>query len=169
MPIWLDTRGKSNLGTGVCARCGIKMSLTELLPDPNYPGLRVCSYDRDNLDPYRLPARRQDVIALPFARPDTPLGLNYSAAVPVPVYANQIDGIGTILPAAPWQPNNGYQKGASITPTNIDNQNNLDPQQWLICTGAGTSGSAPPVWPMVAGVPVTDGSVTWLSIDIYPA
>jgi hypothetical protein len=46
------------------------MSIEDLYPDPNSPGLRVCLYDRDELDPYRLPARQPERISLPFVRPD---------------------------------------------------------------------------------------------------
>jgi hypothetical protein len=46
------------------------MSLDDLYSDPNYPGLRVCKADLDDLDPYRLPARQPDRIVLPFVRPD---------------------------------------------------------------------------------------------------
>jgi hypothetical protein len=74
MSIYLDTRGLSNLGIGVCDRCSRKMSLTELMSDPNSPGLRVCKEDLDQLDPYRLPPRQPDTITLPFVRPDTPIG-----------------------------------------------------------------------------------------------
>ena len=47
------------------------MSLDDLYSDPNYPGLMVCLVDRDQYDPYRLPARQPEVISLRFARPDT--------------------------------------------------------------------------------------------------
>ena len=73
MPVFLDTRGKSTLGIGICGRCSRKMSLDELYSDPNYPGLRVCKEDLDEYDPYRLPARQPEVIALRYPRPDTPL------------------------------------------------------------------------------------------------
>lgn len=73
MPVFLDTRGNSTLGIGICGRCSRKMSLDDLYPDPNYPGLRVCSDDLDQYDPYRLPARQPEVIALQYPRPDTPL------------------------------------------------------------------------------------------------
>jgi hypothetical protein len=73
MSIYLDTRGRSTLGIGLCARCSRKMSLDELFSDPNSPGLRVCREDLDNLDPYRLPPRQPDNITLPFVRPDLPL------------------------------------------------------------------------------------------------
>lgn len=70
MGIYLDTRGRSTLGIGICGRCSRKMSLDDLYSDPNYPGLMVCLEDRDEYDPYRLPARQPEVISLRFARPD---------------------------------------------------------------------------------------------------
>lgn len=73
MPIYLDTRGRSTLGIGICGRCSRKFSLDELYSDPNYPGLRVCQDDMDEYDPYRLPARQPEVIALRYPRPDTPI------------------------------------------------------------------------------------------------
>jgi hypothetical protein len=76
MSIWLDTRGLSTLGIGLCDRCSRKMSLTQLMSDPNSPGLRVCREDLDQLDPYRLPPRQPDTIVLPFVRPDSPLYSN---------------------------------------------------------------------------------------------
>ena len=70
MPRFLNTRGNTTLAIGICGRCSIKMPLADLLPDPNYPGLRVCRVDVDELDPYRLPARQTERITLPFVRPD---------------------------------------------------------------------------------------------------
>ena len=81
MSIWLDTRGLSVIGIGLCARCSRKMSLTELFSDPNSPGLRVCREDLDQLDPYRLPPRQPDNITLPFVRPDTSLATDPSGLV----------------------------------------------------------------------------------------
>jgi hypothetical protein len=52
------------------------MSLDELMPDPNSPGLRVCEIDRDQFDPYRLPARQPERITLNFPRPDVPINTN---------------------------------------------------------------------------------------------
>jgi hypothetical protein len=49
------------------------MSLEDLMPDPNSPGLMVCRKDLDELDPYRLPARQTENITLKFTRPDLPL------------------------------------------------------------------------------------------------
>lgn len=45
------------------------------MPDPNFPGMRVCKDDLDNFDPWRLPARQTENIALRFPRPDTNIAL----------------------------------------------------------------------------------------------
>ena len=74
MGIYLNTLGRSTLAIGICGRCSRKFSLDDLYSDPNYPGLKVCLEDRDEYDPYRLPARQPEKIALLFARPDTPIG-----------------------------------------------------------------------------------------------
>ena len=73
VPVFLDTRGRSTLAIGICDRCSRKFPLEELQPDRNFPGLRVCRADRDEFDPYRLPARQPDQITLRFCRPDVPL------------------------------------------------------------------------------------------------
>lgn len=70
---FLDPSGQPTFGIGICARCSRKMLLSELMPDPNYPGLMVCEADRDDYDPYRLAPRGEDKIILPFNRPDTPI------------------------------------------------------------------------------------------------
>lgn len=81
MAIWLDTRGRSTLGIGICDRCRRKMSIEDLYPDGNSPGLRVCLEDRDELDPYRLPARQPEKITLPFVRPDVNIATNPAGLV----------------------------------------------------------------------------------------
>lgn len=86
MSRWLDTRGKSTLGIGICDRHKGKMSLDDLYPDPNSPGLRVCKDCLDVLDPWRLPPRETEDITLPFYRPDEALitpGLSPTATVMV--------------------------------------------------------------------------------------
>ena len=45
------------------------------MPDPNFPGMRVCKEDKDDLDPWRLPARQTENITLRFPRPDVPVAL----------------------------------------------------------------------------------------------
>jgi len=81
MPTFLDTTGLTSLAIGICDRCKMKRTYVSLSPDPNFPGLRVCDQGcKDNLDPYRLPARKTERINLRFPRPD----------VSVAVYPNQI-------------------------------------------------------------------------------
>lgn len=58
------------------------------MPDPNFPGMRVCKEDLDNFDPWRLPARQTENIALRFPRPDVsvatgPIGGNHITTGPV--------------------------------------------------------------------------------------
>lgn len=76
MPVYLNTRGRTTLGIGICGRCSRKFSLDDLYSDPNSPGLMVCAADRDEYDPYRLPARQPDNVLLPFLRPDVPIPTN---------------------------------------------------------------------------------------------
>ena len=70
MPVYLDTRGNSVLSVSICDRCSRKFAYVDLMPDPNFPGMRVCKDDLDNYDPWRLPARQTENIALRFPRPD---------------------------------------------------------------------------------------------------
>lgn len=76
MGVWLNTRGRSSLAIGICGRCNRKFPLDDLRPDPNIPALMVCDKDRDQFDPYRLPARRTENISLRFPRPDVPIALD---------------------------------------------------------------------------------------------
>lgn len=81
MPLYLDTRGRSTLGIGLCARCSRKFSLDDLQPDPNFPGLMVCEADLDEFDPYRLPARQSENITLRFVRPDVSIATDPSGVI----------------------------------------------------------------------------------------
>ena len=74
MGVYLNTLGRATLGIGICGRCSRKFSLDDLWSDPNSPGLRGCAVDRDEFDPYRLPARQPETLALRYPRPDTPIG-----------------------------------------------------------------------------------------------
>lgn len=58
---------------GVCDRCNFKFNLIELRPDPDSPGLLVCSKCRDEKDPYKKPQRRAENIAVRRPRPDIAL------------------------------------------------------------------------------------------------
>lgn len=81
MSVFLDTSGNTSLAIGICGRCSCKFPIGELQPDPNYPGLLVCDADRDEFDPYRLPARQPENIALRYARPDTPIPTNPAGVI----------------------------------------------------------------------------------------
>ena len=81
MSRFLDPSGQPTYGVALCGRCSRKMFLSELAPDPNYPGLMVCEADRDQYDPYRLAPRPPDQIVLPFVRPDTSLATRPSGLI----------------------------------------------------------------------------------------
>lgn len=70
MSRYVDTTGHTSAGIGLCDRCQRKFPLDELRPDGDSPGLLVCREDRDQLDPYKLPARKQENISLRVIRPD---------------------------------------------------------------------------------------------------
>lgn len=77
MPIFLDTRGYSDIAIAVCDRCKMKRPHAELSKDPNFPGLMVCEQGcKDQFDPYRLPARKTERINLRFPRPDVSVATN---------------------------------------------------------------------------------------------
>ena len=70
MPVYIDTTGNSVLSVAICDRCSRKFAYVDLMPDPNFPGMRVCKEDLDQFDPWRLPAIQTENIALRFPRPD---------------------------------------------------------------------------------------------------
>ena len=74
MSKFLDTRGQASLAIGICDRCRMKRAYSTLSPDTNFPGLMVCTEGcKDEKDPYRLPARQTEKIALKTPRPDVDL------------------------------------------------------------------------------------------------
>jgi len=101
MPVYIDTRGNSVLSVAVCDRCNRKFAYVDLMPDPNFPGMRVCKDDLDNFDPWRLPARQTENIALRFPRPDVSIATG-------PIGGNQI------------KTENGFQNNNSIFITGTD-------------------------------------------------
>jgi len=71
MPVYLDTRGLSDLAIAICDRCKMKRAHAVMRSDPNFPGLQVCDQGcADNFDPYRLAARKTEKITIRFPRPD---------------------------------------------------------------------------------------------------
>lgn len=162
MPSFLDTRGNSTLGIGICARCSRKFSLSDLRADGNTPGLRVCQDDWDTLDPWRLPPPPADDITLDYPRPDIEL----FPFEPIPVYTNQINGISLEYPTVTWSAVTFYRKGSNVTPQNVNSPAVNLPQPQFLALNAGISGAATPAWPTEAGVEIVDGAVTWLCVGI---
>jgi hypothetical protein len=76
MSVYLDTRGNSVLSVAICDRCSRKFAYVDLMPDPNFPGMRVCKEDLDHFDPWRLPARQTENISLRFPRPDVSIAVD---------------------------------------------------------------------------------------------
>ncbi len=96
MPVWVDTRGKTKIAIGICARCSVKMPYSDLREDGNYPGLFVCDDDWDELDRWRLPARETEDITLDHPRPDVSLSPG-----PMPVYTDNLQAQIAANPAPP--------------------------------------------------------------------
>lgn len=84
MALFLNTKGRSTLGIGVCARCYRKFSLDDLVDDFE-TGLKVCVDDADEKDPWRKPPRQTETITLPFVRRDVAMdGIPQLQGQPVP-------------------------------------------------------------------------------------
>lgn len=86
MPKFLDTSGLTSIAIAVCDRCRMKVPFASLVADSNSPGLRVCA-DRgckDELDPYRLPARKTERINIRFPRPDVSVAVVQNGIVTSP-------------------------------------------------------------------------------------
>ena len=70
MALYHPVSAKGSVAIAVCDRCKLKKAYTDLQPDGNSPGLRVCVDCCDIKDPYRLPARQTEKINLRYPRPD---------------------------------------------------------------------------------------------------
>jgi len=113
MSVWLDTKGNTVLSIVICDRCKMKRAYDDCLNDINFPGLRVCKYGcADKKDPYRLPARQPEKIAIRFPRPDADIA----------VYNNQIitsgNDVYVLAAEQTTQPVNGNQELITKTPQN---------------------------------------------------
>lgn len=161
MPRFINTTGRQHIAVAICARCGMKHAYDDLESDPNFPGLRVCKDDRDVFDPYRLPARVTENIALEYPRPD--VGISDSG--PTPLYGTQqlnpvVGGRSAVNDApitalgAPrvWQPRTFYRKGDTIVPNDPNADTTVLPQPQFVVLEDGWSGDVAPVWPVHAGV-----------------
>ena len=112
MPKWLDTRGNTLIAIFICDRCKMKRAIIEAQPDPNFPGLKVCQQGcADQKDPYRLPARQTERIALQFPRPDVNVAANDDGLVITPT--------GTEIPGSDqMQIYISTQNGSTVPSTN---------------------------------------------------
>ena len=85
MPRFLNTEGNASLAIFICDRCRMKRAIIEAMPDPNFPGLKVCQQGcADEKDPYRLPARKTERITLQFPRPDVSVAVEPYDIVTMP-------------------------------------------------------------------------------------
>ena len=89
MPRFLNTEGNAVIAIFICDRCRMKRAIVEAMPDPNFPGLKVCQQGcADQKDPYRLPARKTERIALQFPRPDVSVAASDDGLVLTPTGTN---------------------------------------------------------------------------------
>jgi hypothetical protein len=82
MSVWLDTSGNTVLSIAICDRCKMKRAYSDIRPDGNIPGIRVCGNGcSDQFDPYRLAARQTERINLRFARPDVSVAVEDNSLI----------------------------------------------------------------------------------------
>lgn len=156
MSIYLDTRGRTTLAVGICARCSVKYPLDLLTPDPNSPGLLVCPDGcKDVLDPYRMAPRQMERISVEHPRPDVSVALSYPGSVYVPLVVS-ILGVDHIGATRPWSPNEIIKAGDSITPLDVTKDSTQLPQNQWVCVVSGKTGATPPEWPTEPGVIIGD-------------
>ena len=112
MPRFLNTEGNAVIAIFICDRCRMKRPITEAMPDPNFPGLKVCQQGcADEKDPYRLPARKTERITLQFPRPDVSVAVEPDGIATTP-FGGVVLGTNTNGDPAP----NGNQQIIGITP-----------------------------------------------------
>ena len=71
----------------------MKRPIIEAMPDPNFPGLKVCNRGcADEKDPYRLPARKTERITLQYPRPDESVATDDNKLVLTPTGTNRPGG-----------------------------------------------------------------------------
>lgn len=73
MGVFLHTRGLALLSPAICDRCHIRGAMAKMISDPDQPGLFVHAHCADQYDPWKLPPRQTENIAVPSPRPDVPL------------------------------------------------------------------------------------------------
>jgi hypothetical protein len=85
------------------------------MPDPNFPGMRVCKEDLDNFDPWRLPALQTENIALRFPRPDTPVAIGPVSGEQIVTAPNPDGPIDSPVGQLIRKPNNPSRNSIFIT------------------------------------------------------
>ncbi len=100
MPRFLDTLGNNVLSIALCDRCKRKIAYSDIRPDGNIPGIRVCGDGcSDEFDPYRLPARQSEKISIRFPRPDADVAESHDAITTDPNVVNNNNETGPISTA----------------------------------------------------------------------
>lgn len=74
MSRFLNTRGESVLSPYICDRCRLRGRSSEMVNDPDSPGLLVHRDCADERDPWRLPPRQSESTVTPTPRPDVRFG-----------------------------------------------------------------------------------------------
>jgi hypothetical protein len=93
----------------------MKRAKSVMRADPNFPGLQVCDQGcADQLDPYRLPARKTEKITIRFPRPDVSVAADDNNIVTT---QNGITGGSFIIST----------QGNTQTPENDGNNDQLSP------------------------------------------
>lgn len=72
MSLYLPVRTKGSAAIAICYRCAKKIYHDDLMKDPN-TGAMYCKNCVDLYDPWKLPARKTENIALHYPRPDEEL------------------------------------------------------------------------------------------------
>lgn len=72
MPRFINTIGRSTIAVAICQRCSFKMPHADMVRDSD-TGMMMHRHCTDASDPWKLPPRAPDRIALRNARPDTPI------------------------------------------------------------------------------------------------
>lgn len=154
MSVYIDTHGNSVLSVAVCDRCSRKFAYVDLMPDPNFPGMRVCKDDLDKFDPWRLPAIQTENIALRFPRPDVSIALIPDAVLTQSGFTN---GNEMLIEGIP--PEGGNTGNLS---TNSGTNNYLFPTVTAISPNTGNAGTSV----LITGTNFTDAtSVKFVNIN----
>jgi hypothetical protein len=132
------------------------------MPDPNFPGMRVCKDDLDQFDPWRLPARQTENIALRHPRPDVSLSRAGGQVLTQGNLNNYTPGDSVFVDGIP--PYSGAQGDISLSRNSYNTFGNLPvpvpPNAPVVLTASPSSGSdAGGTLVTITGSNFTGGSV----------